>query len=302
VAPKPVSGSVSGTFVGWGTGSDGKSRTVCIQMIPQGRSSKVSLNVPNTSSKSAKPTPAGFVAKVAGSLKLGDPIRIGYSSLDRRIWMTSLSRSGRASKSKSKSAGGGQNASDAFVFVACRKVRTSAGMGATVLARKGSNMWTFRLPPEPTDTKATPEPYSRSTETSDSTPERPLTLSEQAAAFSPGDIVALGYKTVNYKFVLNSIRPYQMSDTGRLMRVGKRSVRGVMHDAAFVKTTTNQSLALLVGTTTGTGSKTYTVALAATLKTLKIGQPVDISYRKQKGVLWLDEITAAADVTAKRTK
>ena len=273
-------------------------------MIPQGRSSTVSLNVPNSSSKSAKATPAGFVAKVADSLKLGDPIRIGYSSLDRRIWMTSLSRSGGASKSKSKSAGGDQNASQAFVFVASRKVRTSAGMGVTVLARKGSNMWTFSLPPEAADTKAKPEPHSRSTETSDSESKQPGSLSEQVAAFSPGDIVALGYKTVNYKFVLESIRPYQMSDTGRLVRVGKRSVRGVIHDAAFVKTTSNQSLVLIVGTTTGTGSKTNAAALAETLKTLKIGQLVDISYRKQKGVLWLDEITAAADadITAKRTK
>jgi len=173
-------------------------------------------------------------------------------------------------------------------------------MGNIVLARKGSNMWTFSLPPEPTDTKTKPEPYSRSTDISDSTPERPLSLSEQAAAFSPGDIVALDYKTVNFKFVLNSIRPFQLSATGRLVRVGKRSIRSVIHDAAFVKTTSNQSLVLIVGTTTGTGSKTNAAALAETLKTLKIGQQVDISYRKQKGVLWLDEITAAAaDVTAK---
>ena len=87
-----------------------------------------------------------------------------------------------------------------------------------------------------------------------------------------------------------------MSAAGRLVRVGKRSVRGVMHDAAFVKTTSNQSLSLVVPLTEAT-------TLASTLKTLKAGQNVEITYRKQKGVLWLDEITAAtATVTAKRTR
>ena len=288
--------------MGWGTGSYGTQQTVAIQIVPKGKYRKISLNVPNTSSTSKTATPVASVARMANTLKLGDPVKINYSTLGRQTWMTSVTRSGGSSNSKRGSTGADQTASDAFVFVASRKVRTSAGMGVTVLARKGSNMWTFSLSPEPADTKTKPEPYSRSTETSDSESKQPGSLSEQVAAFSPGDIVALGYKTVNYRFVLESIRPYQMSDTGRLVRVGKRSVRGVIHDAAFVKTTSNQSLVLIVGTTTGTGSKTNAAALAETLKTLKIGQPVDISYRKQKGVLWLDEITAAADVTAKRTK
>ena len=291
MAPKPVKGSVYGTFVGWGAGSDGKSRTVCVQIIPKGRSSKVSLNVPNSSSKSTKATPVGFVTRVAGSLKLGDTVKIGYSSVAKRIWMTSLSRSGRPSKSKSKSPGADQTASEAFVFVGSRKVRTSAGMRVAVLARKGSNMWTFSVPSEPADTKPKSQSYSRSMETSNSAPKKPPSLAEQTAAFSPGDIVALGYKTVNYKFVLKSIAPYRMSATGRLTRVGKRSVRGVTYDAVFVRTS-KQSLSLVVPLT-----------LASTLETLKTGQPVNVTYRKQGGVMWLDEITpTAAVVTAKRTR
>jgi len=294
VAPKPVKGSVYGTFVGWGSGSDGRSQTVCVQMIPKGRSSKVSLNVPNSSSKSTKATPAAFVARAANSIKLGDTVKIGYSSLGRKIWMTSLSRSGGPSKSKRGSLGVDQTVPEAFVFIATRKVRTAAGMRVAVLARKGPNMWTFSVPSAPTKTK--PEPYSRSMETSDSASKEPASLSEQVAAFSPGDIVALGYKTLNYKFVLESIAPYQMSATGRLLKVGKRSIRGVIHDAAFVRTTSKQSLSLIVPLT---GAMTLT----STLKTLKAGQPVDISYRKQKGVTWLDKITASTtNVTAKRTR
>jgi len=265
-------------------------------MIPKGRSSKVSLNVPNRSSRTAKATPAAFAARAANSIKLGDTIRVGYSSLGKKIWMTSLSRAGGPSKSKRSSLSVDQTVPEAFVFVATRKVRTPTGMRVAVLGRKGSNMWTFSVPFKPVDTKAKPQPYSRSMETSDSAPKKPATLAEQIAAFSPGDVVALGYKTVNYKFVLKSIAPYRMSATGRLVRVGERSVRGIMHDAVFVRTTSNQSLSLVVPLTDAP-------TLAPTLKTLKASQPVNIMYRKQRGVMWLEKITASsATVTAKRTR
>jgi hypothetical protein len=264
-------------------------------MVPKGRSSKVSLNVPNSSSKSSKATPVAFAAKAADSLKLGDTVKIGYSSLGKKIWMTSLSRAAGQLKSKRGSPSIDQTAAEAFVFIAARKVRTSAGMRIAVLARKGSNMWTFSVPPEPTKTK--PEPYSRSMETSDSAPKKPPSLSEQAATFAPGDVVALGYKTVNYKFVLESIAPYKMSATGRLLKVGKRSVRGVMHDAAFVRTTSKQSLSLIVPKSGGAA------ALTSTLEELKAGQNVDITYRKQKGIMWLEEIAVSTTtVTTKRTR
>ena len=301
VAPKPVNGSCEGAFVGWGAGSNGKSQTVSIQIVPKGKSSKISLNVPNSSPKSTKASPVDYVARIAGDLKIGDTVKIGYSSLGGRTWMTSVTRSGGPSKSRSGSSRKDLTAPEAFVFVGSRKVQTTAGVRMTVLARKNSNMWTFSTPTEAVDAKS--KSHSRSTETSDPESRNPLSLAEQIAAYSPGDIVAMEYKTVNYRFVLESIAPFQMSATGSLTRVGKRSVRGVIHDAAFVRTSTKQSLALLVPATASTGSKTDAAALAATLKTLKTGQPVDISYRKQGGVLWLDKITAAAAaVTAKRTR
>ena len=282
--------------MGWGSGSYGQQQTVAIQIVPKGKYSKVSLNVPNSSPTSKTATPISSVASLANRLKLGDTVKINYSTLGKQTWMTSVARAGGPSKPGSKSAGADQTASEAFVFVASRKMRTSAGMRVAVLARKGSNMWTFSVPDEPGDTKAKPQPYSRSTDTSGSASKEPASLAGQTATFSAGDVVALGYKTVNYKFVLESIAPYKMSATGRLTRVGKRSVRGVMHDAAFVRTTANQSLALVVPVT---GAAT----LASTLKTLKTGRNVDITYRKQKGVMWLDEITASTTtVTAKRTR
>jgi len=292
--PKPVKGSCEGTFVGWGAGSYGNQRTVSIQIVPKGRSTRISLNVPNSSPNSKTPTPIASVARMAGSLKLGDRVTINYSSLAGRTWMTSVARAAGPLKSKGGSSGGDQTASEAFVFVASRKIRTSSGLRVAVLARKGSIMWTFHLPPEPSDTNAKPQPYSRSTKTADSESNKPASLSEQSAAFSPGDVVALGYKTVNYKFVLESIEAYRMSATGRLVRTGKRSIRGVKYDTVYVRTP-KQSLSLVVPLTEAT-------TLVSTLKTLKTGQNVDIAYRKQGGVMWLDEITASTTVTVKRAR
>ena len=261
-------------------GDYGKEQTLSIEIVPKGKSSKISLSVPNTSPNSKTAAPVASVARMADSLKLGDTVKVNYSSVDGQTRITSVSRSAGSSKSKRGSSGGYQTASEAFVFVASREVQTSAGMGVAVLARKGLNMWAFSVPSEP---------------------KKPVSLADQVAAFSPGDIVAMGYKTVNYQFVLESIGPYRMSDTGLLVRVGKQSVHSIKYDAVFVKTSSNQSLTLLVSATTSTNGKTDATVLAATLKTLRTDQPVDISYHKQGGVLWLDGITAAvAAVTAKK--
>lgn len=299
VPPKPVKGSCEGTFVGWGTGSDGKSRTVAIQIVPTGKSSKVSLNVPN--STKGKTSPVSYVAKVADKLKIGDTVKIGYSSLGGQTWMTSLSPGGSSSKSKSRS-GGDTAASEAFTFVSSRKVKTSGGMRVSLVARKGSITWTFQLPAEtPAAADAKTSSYNGDEGTADTESDKPATLSAQVAEFKSGDLVALGYKTVNYKFVLESIAPYRMSATGRLLKKGKRGIRGVIYNAVFIRTA-KQSLALIVPTTTAAGSKTNAAELASALETIKEGQQVELTYRKQSGVLWLDGITPATAETTSSTR
>ena len=280
VPPKPVKGTVTGIFTGWGSGMYSGKRALAVQFVPKGRSTKAVMTVPNSSAKSSKPTPVSYVSKLAKSMKIGDGIKIGYSSLSGRSWMTSMSRIARP-----KSANDSINV---FMFVGSKKVRTSSGAGTVVLARKKSRIWTFLLPPE---SAPTAEPVSRSMAGGDATPQNPGTLSEQVAGFVSGDPIVLDYNTVNYKFVLKSINWHRTTQSATLMRVNTRTIKGVIYSVAYIKTAKKQSLSLLVPTTTSAGSGTTAAAMTETLKSLKKGQQINVSHIQKSKVLWLDGIS-----------
>jgi hypothetical protein len=174
-----------------------------------------------------------------------------------------------------------------FTFVGSKKTRTSSGIGTVVLARKKSRIWTFQLPPE----SPTAEPVSQSIAGGDATPRSPGTLSEQVARFVSGDPIVLDYNTVNYKFVLKSIDWHRTTESATLMRVGERTVKGVIYNVAYIKTAKKQSLSLMVPTTTSVGSGTTAVAMTETLKSLKEGQQITVTHIQKKRVLWLDGIS-----------
>jgi len=249
--------------------------------------------VPNTTK--GKFSPTASVGRAASNLKLGDTIRVGYSSLAGRTKVTGVSQSGSRTRSKSGEAGG----SGSFVFVSSRKTKTSRGSYLTVMARKGSMMWTFKaaLPAEDPA-----RAYSHSTEKTGikaSASNSDTGLAAQAAAFKPGDIVALDYSTVNFQFVLKGITPFKMSAQGRLVRVGKRTVRGKAHDFALISTP-KRSLSLLVPAVEDDDGKIASdPGILAGLTAIKLRQAVQVTYRRQGGVLWLDEITPAPIDTAK---
>jgi hypothetical protein len=297
-------------FVGWGSRGSGKRRTLTIQIVPKGKPSKVSITVPNTSSKSADISPVKCVANLADSLKIGDSVKVGYSSLGGRTWVTSLSKikssstgtssrnsserskSRNSSRSKGSSTGtANQDASNAFIFIRFKKRRTSSGIHAAITARRGSLVWTFYLPPETTSSKS----KSTSESSDDSQPDKPATLSEQASVFKAGDKVVLGYKTLKYHFVLENIIAYQMFAYGSLVKVSTRNIRGTEHDMAIVKTAEG-SLSLVVPLTTNNGGGKD---MSTLLKAINVGQPVEIKYRRQGGILWLDRIVPSTTVTAK---
>jgi hypothetical protein len=280
VPPKPVKGTVTGIFTGWGSGRYSGKPALSVQFVPKGRSTKAAMTVPNSSSKSSKPTPVSYVSKLSKSLKIGDGVKIGYSALSGRSWMTSMSRIARP-KSASDSI-------NVFTFVGSKKVRTSSGAGTVVLARKKSRIWTFLLPPE---SARTAEPVSQSIAGGDATPQNPGTLSEQVARFVSGDPIVLDYNTVNYKFVLKSIDWHRTTESATLMRVGERTVKGVIYNVAYIKTAKKQSLSLMVPTTTSAGSGTTAAAMTETLKSLKEGQQITVKHIQKKRVLWLDGLS-----------
>jgi len=264
--------------MGWGPGRFGKESTVCIKFIPKGRSTKASIHAPNTNSKSRTPTPASFVTRAAKTLKLGDKVKIDFSSLSGKTWMRSLTRIDGASTSAN-----GQSAADRFTFVGARKVRTSAGLKITVVARKGSNMWSFQVPIQPLKSPSSSlsrsDPNYRETPTSDS-------LAEKISRCSSGDVISLQYDTVKFGFLLTDINPYMMTASGKLTRMSERIMRGARHDTAYVHTG-KMNLRMIVPKTNRPGGPDV-AALSSTLKSL-VDSDVTVKYYKRKGILWIDE-------------
>jgi hypothetical protein len=150
-------------------------------------------------------------------------------------------------------------------------------------------MWTFSAPLEVVET-ASGSSHSQSDSASSSISSPRKTLSQLASGFTAGDVVALKYDTVNFRYVLKDIKPYMMSVDGRLTRIGQRTIKGVKYDAAYIRTA-KVNLALIVPRVTRKGAKTDVGTLASTLKTLDQSQAT-FTYYKQRGVMWMGEATA----------
>ena len=276
--PKPVNGTVTGVFTGWGPGRFGSESTVCIKFVPKGRSASASIHAPNSNPKSKTPTPASFVTNVAKTLKVGDGVKINYSSLSGKTWMRSLTRIPAPSKSSVP----GQDASDKFTFVGARKVRTSKGVRVTVVARKGSKVWSFAAPIEASASSSGSQSDPGAAASSSSS------LLDSISQFSSGDIVAIKYNTVNFKFVLSEISPYMMTAEGKVVKASQRIIKRVKHDTAYIRTG-KLSMTLIVPKTSRVGG-TDAAELAASLQSLGKQEAV-FTYYKKKGAMWIDKIT-----------
>jgi len=287
--PKPKKGSVVGTFVGWGRTSDNGASAVSLQIIPKGKSRTFSLIVPNT--RKGKFSPNSSVSAASSHLKLGGLVRANYSSLAGRTKVTSVSMLG--------SGGDGP-----FTFVGARKSKTSRGRYLTVRARKGSKTWTFKavLPDEEPASARSRSARRRKTAVMARAAEPESGLAGMAATFKAGDLVNIEYSIRNFQFELQDIKACQMSAKGRFIYLGKRKVRGKSYDFVSVRTT-RKSLALLVPQVEGdseSGQAVSNPVVMAALKALELKQHVQVSYRRQGGVMWLDRIISAPIDTARR--
>jgi len=249
-----------------------------MKFVPKGRSASASIHAPNTNPKSKIPTPASFVTNAAKTLKLGDGVKINYSSLSGKTWMRSLTRIPAPSKSSIP----GQDSGDKFTFVGARKVRTSTGVKVTVVARKGSKVWSFAAPVQTATSVSGSQSDPGAVVSSSSS------LLDSISQFSSGDIVAIKYNTVGFKFVLNSISPYMMTAEGKVVKASQRIIKRVKHDTAYIRTG-KLSMTLIVPRTSRVGG-TDSAELASTLQSLGKQEAVFTYYRK-KGALWIDKIT-----------
>ncbi|MCP4375289.1 MAG: hypothetical protein GY794_03810 [bacterium] len=286
-----VRAKLTGVFMGWGVGRNGTKQCVSIKFIPKGRSTKATMNAPCIT-----PNAQGVVShspsyRVAKSLKIGEKIEIEYSSVARRVWLSSLRRAGASPEQKDStdSAKSPQTPIDKFVFVGAKKVRTSAGLKMKIVVRRGSNMWSFPAPFEP----ANPTDAD-SDEDSDAKSDKPKKLSQQVSIFKGGDIVALKYDTdtsnVQFKFLVTGISPYKMYITGKVTRLGTRIMRGKKHEMVYMKAGKTKHV-LVIPLVDEDGSKENAKQLSETLKSLGESE-VRFTYRKVGGIKWLVHVVA----------
>ena len=258
-------------------------------LLPKGQRKTTTLIVPNKGAKDRKINPRADVAKLAGRLKIGDTVRFGYSSLAGRMTVTKLSITRFAGRPDAEP--------KPFIFVSSRKLRTTKQSCLAVTARRDTTSWTFLADlPEEKDSKG-----EVGADAAESGAAR--ALAEKAGRFRPGDLVSLEYKTVDYRFILTDIRARRMSGRGRLVRLGKRNIEGTVHDMALIATA-GLPLSAVVPTVKGDdGRPAGDPKVTGAMKDLKLKQPVEFKYRREGGIIWLDEIAPAGEpVGAKSDK
>jgi hypothetical protein len=287
--PTPsVTAKLTGVFVSWTVGRHGKTPCVSIKFIPTGRATSTTMSAPYITPDAQGDVYDTITFRVAKRLKVGDKIEIGYRSFAKRVWLVTLAKLGSSSEPKDdvKTADTPQTPTDRFVFIGVKKVRTSTGLKISILLRRGSHMLLFPAPFEPAESDDGDEPGTGSGE--------PKTISQQAAAFKSGDIVAVKYDTntdaIQFKFVVAAIRPYKMYATGNITRVGKRIMRGKKYEVVYAKAGKTK-LVLFVPLVDEDGGKENATRLSETLKSIGKNK-ARLTYCRVGGVMWLKKVSA----------
>jgi hypothetical protein len=326
--PLSACAKATGIFMGWGKGRFNTETVVAIKFVPAGRSTKALMNAPSiTPTKRYRISRDSIDLRVARRLKIGTPVVLHYLSRNGWVWINQMRRAGEplgpssseVTKSENECPDTMQTPIDKFVFIGAKKVKTSGGLQMSIVARRGSNMWSFEAPFESTvggvpvlnaeidakdnkrsnkrskKKKSRPDPDETDTDAPDQGEPNPETLkplSVQLSKFKAGDIVAVKYKTntddLNFKFILTGICPYRLSATGAVTRIGTRVIRGKKHDVAYVRSGKLKHV-LVVPLKSRPGAKTDATTLAATLKSLGESEAT-FTYCKLGGIMWIDNI------------
>lgn len=278
----------SARFLKWGVES--KSSRPCLTMVvvPDGRGQQpVAITVPNQKSRSRSVNPPAAVERLAGSLKVGDRVRVSYDKFYSRRTYKSASRAGASS-----STSGGQGNLTTFTFTSLRKVRHGGSYHAAVTAGKGNISWTFLLPNVPGG-----EPMGGASSTSarraaanDPTPDAKLLA--EVKKYRRGDPVRLTYEPYKYVFAMKDIQPVQLSASG-IVRLNKQMTRSDKPYRLLHVLQMRRNLVLLLPLadpkSPDQGAKGDADLIAA-VEAIKPRQKVNCKYHKQGGLYILDEI------------
>ena len=253
-------------------------------VVPDGRNQQpVAITVPNQKSRSRSVNPPGAVEQLAGSLKVGDRVRVSYDKFYSRRTYTAASRLGGSSSTDD-----GQGDVTTFTFTSLRKLRHGGSYHAAVTAGKGGMSWTFLLPNVPGG-----EPMSTtSARPTAGGPTPDAKLLAEVKKYRSGDPVRLTYEPYKYVFALKDIQPVQLSASG-MVRLNKQITRSgkpyrLLH-VLQLRRNLVMFLPLADPKSPDQGAKPDADLIAA-VEAIKPKQKVTCKYHKQGGLYILDEI------------
>ena len=278
--PKPVRGSATAYFVGWGTHVENGTAmlTMSVTIDEARRAQRIIL--PNTDPDGATLNPGKSVKTLAETLRIGDAVGFYYMMVYNRIYATGVT----LVKPLPSEPGAAP-----FTLIGSKTVRSGRQNVMIFTANAGVIPCTFRVAEEIDDK-------------GQSRPSRKVT--DALKQFCRSDLLELEYKTVNFQFVLTGVKAARCSGQGVLTKITDRRLKGYKHMVARIKTskrtlTLTDPEAVIELNLKNVANPSPDPPVQTALKSLEPDDYVKFKYRRQRGVYWLDEITPSSRPAAK---
>jgi len=268
--PKPVRGSATAYFAGWGTHTEnGTTRRTISVAIDDARG--VQRMILANENPGGAYNPGKHVRKLSETLKIGDAIGFHFLMVSERIFAAGIT----LEKPLPSEPGAAP-----FTFIGTKTIRSGGQKVMILTANAGVIPCTFRVAEEVD-------------ENGRSRPSRKVT--DALKQFCRSDLLELEYKTINFQFVLTGVKAARKSDRGMLVKITDRRLKGYKHMVARIKTskrtmTLTDPEAVIKLELKNVANPTPDPPVQTTLQSLKPGDYVMFKYRRQRGVYWLDEI------------
>lgn len=278
---KPEKGQAMARFVKWTEGKDGRTPALMLVVSDEEGKKTFSLIVPNTKkSKTGEISPSWEIAAIAARLKIGDEVSVDYTHFKGRTTADGV----KLTQSLSDS----DNSPFTFVRAAATKRDGKKLLGLT--AKRDKLSWTFLIPneqvPASTFTGSDGKPLGEGMITVPA----PRML-KCLSSIRSGDLISLEYTPEDYKFVLSDLQVSRISATGKFERLSTRLVGRKRHPMAMIRVGTRTLSLVLPLSEAKDGVIDNATRMIILLKDMRPWQAVDVQYRRQNGITWLDSIS-----------
>ena len=277
--PIPVRGSATAYFAGWGTHTENGTmyRTISVAIDEARHVQRMILANENAGGAY---DPGKHVKKLSETLKVGDAVGFHYLTVYGRTYAAGIKLT--------KPLPSGPGAAP-FTLISSKTVRSGNRNVMLLTVNAGVIPCQFSVVEELDDKGR-------------SRPSREVT--DALKEFYRGDLLNLEYNTVDYKFVLTGVKAARRSSRGTLIKITDRKIKGYKHMVAMIKTSTRTMTltdpeAVIKLNLVNVANPTPDPPVQTALKSLKSGDYVRFTHRRQRGVFWLEEITPTARPTTR---